>query len=69
MTNPLLRKNYKSNFSEFLKTNLNKLDLIDKVEYLWHLVPADQLINETIKENFDKFSGVTQTKKNNQIFV
>ncbi len=63
MTNPLLRKDYKSKFSEFLKTNINRLDLIDTVENLQHLVPADQLINEIIKENFDEFSGATQTKK------
>ncbi|WP_397599790.1 hypothetical protein [Silvanigrella sp.] len=63
MTNPLLRKDYKLKFSEFLKTNLNKLDLIETVKCLQHLVPADQLINETIKENFDEVSGVTQTKK------
>ena len=39
------------------------MDLIDTVENLQHLVPADQLINEIIKENFDEFSGQSQTKK------
>ncbi len=63
MTNPLLRLDSKSKFSDFLKNNLKNLDIIDSIEAYKDKITADEMINLIIKNEFSDYAGITQTKK------